>query len=1009
MQKRKIMIVGCIWLYVMGFVLLQNVNACAAQQTVAKMQQDIRVMPDLYNTGAKEPASGFYVVENGEVPCTINGENGILQGNVDATTYALNFEYKQKEMNGTYIFENIDFSKYTFRAYALSALKKTNRSISFVFNNCKFKTYTGDRQSYEEFDVVFNDCTFISASGSDITFNRCRFGGGIHDRMNLFVNCYVNDCYIYNPTSLESASGEIHVDGVQIYGTQGIPTENIHFDNCRFEVPAAVYPNAQKTYVNACIMLQTEYSDGNNMSFKNCYLNGGGYSMYVHGVKGTKISNIVLENLHFGSASLFGNLAPDKPEHDHVTWNEDTWDNADSIYVGTVQRDDVKKETYLSVSNDTSQKRYFRAYTSSGKYYDYEIEACLVDRNYKENAVLFEDLPFDQQYVIPEYCDWVVVYDMEPTDNSTQSKMRQVRFQNWTDQESVTIADVSAVNMEYNLLEDGTMTVTGFGNMPTFTSKEQIPWYSNREKIKAVKLDGFLSVSKGVFEDCSNLEQVVVNEKLTTIEDLAFANCGKLSDINLSDATGLKSIGENTFLNCVALDAITFPASLKSVGKDAFAIDTTKYTDFRNNMNLYYEGSLLQWTKISFGNGKSNPMYMTGGYLYVDGRDKKLVEEVNPKQLGIQKIGIASFAGCVSLKDFSFEDVEEIGNYAFAKTSIRGEITVPKSIKKIGSYAFNECKGIEKVNWQSDADVSMGCFQNIDSLVCVQITGDVKMLGNWCFSGCPQMGKVVLPKTLTSIRQKAFYQCDALSNVFFMGKTCPEMTMTDIFVKKSTKEASIKVYIPEGADGYLEHDNIKKMATHLFEMKIVEQNKCIAPAKEQCICLLHKECEENHEEIGELGEHTPGKAIKENEVAATAHKEGSYEEVVYCSVCKVELRREKKVIAKLVAGNKNENKGKIILKKTAIKKIVNKKKRSMKLTWKKRAGVTGYEIQYCTKKSFKKKVHTKKVKKASKTTITIKGLKKNKKYYVRIRTYKIVDGTKYVSKWSTKKNVTIVR
>lgn len=74
--------------------------------------------------------------------------------------------------------------------------------------------------------------------------------------------------------------------------------------------------------------------------------------------------------------------------------------------------------------------------------------------------------------------------------------------------------------------------------------------------------------------------------------------------------------------------------------------------------------------------------------------------------------------------------------------------------------------------------------------------------------------------------------------------------------------------------------------------------------------------------------------------------------------------------------------------KTALKKVTAFKakalKKALKLTWKKAAGASGYEIQYSLNKNFKK---AKKItiKKAALRTKTIKGLKKNKKYYIRIR------------------------
>ena len=76
-------------------------------------------------------------------------------------------------------------------------------------------------------------------------------------------------------------------------------------------------------------------------------------------------------------------------------------------------------------------------------------------------------------------------------------------------------------------------------------------------------------------------------------------------------------------------------------------------------------------------------------------------------------------------------------------------------------------------------------------------------------------------------------------------------------------------------------------------------------------------------------------------------------------------------------------------------------------TWKSVSDISGYEVQYSTSKKFTKKTtKTVKVKKSSKKT-TIKKLKKGKKYYVRIRTYKTVDGKKIYSDWSKVKSVKV--
>lgn len=83
------------------------------------------------------------------------------------------------------------------------------------------------------------------------------------------------------------------------------------------------------------------------------------------------------------------------------------------------------------------------------------------------------------------------------------------------------------------------------------------------------------------------------------------------------------------------------------------------------------------------------------------------------------------------------------------------------------------------------------------------------------------------------------------------------------------------------------------------------------------------------------------------------------------------------------------------------------KKRAVVFRWKKQSKQTsGYEIQYCAKRSFEG-AKTVTVNKNKTTSKKIKGLKSNKKYYFRIRTYTTVNGKKYCSGWSHKKSVRV--
>ena len=95
---------------------------------------------------------------------------------------------------------------------------------------------------------------------------------------------------------------------------------------------------------------------------------------------------------------------------------------------------------------------------------------------------------------------------------------------------------------------------------------------------------------------------------------------------------------------------------------------------------------------------------------------------------------------------------------------------------------------------------------------------------------------------------------------------------------------------------------------------------------------------------------------------------------------------------------------KINPKATAVKKVTPGKKQ-IKATYKKVSNITGYQVQVATNKKFTKNKKTVTVKGAKKTTATVKKLKGGKKYYVRIRTYKTVNGKKYYSSWTKVKSV----
>ena len=99
----------------------------------------------------------------------------------------------------------------------------------------------------------------------------------------------------------------------------------------------------------------------------------------------------------------------------------------------------------------------------------------------------------------------------------------------------------------------------------------------------------------------------------------------------------------------------------------------------------------------------------------------------------------------------------------------------------------------------------------------------------------------------------------------------------------------------------------------------------------------------------------------------------------------------------------------VTLKKVKISKVSAVSKKKIKVSWKKlssktRKKVKQIQIQVAADKAFQNIVSEKYVK-SSKTSVSVSGLKKNTKYYVRIRAYTEDGGSRYVSPWSSVKKV----
>ena len=112
----------------------------------------------------------------------------------------------------------------------------------------------------------------------------------------------------------------------------------------------------------------------------------------------------------------------------------------------------------------------------------------------------------------------------------------------------------------------------------------------------------------------SALSSINLPEGLTTIEDLAFAECGSLTSITLPST--LETIGAEAFDNCRSLARVSFPDGLEEIGGNAFSFCKLTQVDIPAGVtvgrNAFYGNPI---TKATLG-GRSATKDELTAYFY---------------------------------------------------------------------------------------------------------------------------------------------------------------------------------------------------------------------------------------------------------------------------------------------------------------------------------------------------------------------------------------------------------
>ena len=353
--------------------------------------------------------------------------------------------------------------------------------------------------------------------------------------------------------------------------------------------------------------------------------------------------------------------------------------------------------------------------------------------------------------------------------------------------------------------------------------------------------------------------------------------------------------------------------------------------------------------------------------------------------------GVLTISGSGAINDYAFTGLEWARDekVRYEKVEKIKKVVIGKGITKIGEMAFGGgCNSLTSITIpEGVTEIGKYAFSCCSNLTCITIPESVTKISEMAFGYCLSLASITIPKGVTKIGEMAFVHCPSLASITISEGTTE---IGDNAFWNVNKNCIIYGYIGSTAETYATENNIAfktiNSADTASKTKLTAKNTTIKLSKTSYIYS--------------------GKAKRPTvKVLTSAGK------VIKASNYTVQYSNNVKVgRATAIIKFKGKYSGKIkatytIKPKTTAIKTVAKKSNGVMVTWKKQSKqVSGYQIQYATDKKFTKDKKTVLVKGTSKTAKTITGMNKNKAYYIRIRTYKTVNGKKYYSSWSKVKS-----
>ena len=297
----------------------------------------------------------------------------------------------------------------------------------------------------------------------------------------------------------------------------------------------------------------------------------------------------------------------------------------------------------------------------------------------------------------------------------------------------------------------GTLGISDFTTLRNIQSLEHLD--ISRVNLSVLPTEAFLK--------CTNIKSVTLPNTLTAIGTQAF--CGS-SLVSISIPAGVKTIGNGTFNLCTSLQTVTFEkgSQLKAFENSSGWGGVFQSCTSLTTIEIPASVETIGYNAFFGCSSLKTVTFEKGSQLKtIDGFESCTSLTTIEIPASVETIKYSAFNGCTSLKTVTFEKGSQLKTVdGFKSCRSLTTIEIPASVETIKYSAFNGCTSLKTVTFEKGSQLkTVDGFSNCTALTTVDM------------SACTQV---------TRIEYRAFYE-DSKLQLFKIGTRTPPSCGDDVF------------------------------------------------------------------------------------------------------------------------------------------------------------------------------------------------------------------------------------